>query len=75
MKLTVHRSTIKTLRPGDVEFQLADGLVTCPRAGFEVVNGCPKEYRLILQECIQRGWLKPVAHVYDRDLMWDVLTR
>jgi hypothetical protein len=75
MNLTSHRSMIKTLRPGDDEFRLNDGIITCPRAGFEVDNECPDQYRLILQECIYRGWLKPVAHVYNREVMWDRLSK
>jgi hypothetical protein len=75
MNFTSHRSTIKTLRPGDDGFRLNDGVIICPRAGLEVGNECPDQYRLILQECIHRGWLRPVAHVYDKELMWDQLSK
>jgi hypothetical protein len=41
-----------------------------PRAGFEISQGCPKEYKMILNECILHGWIKPVAHVTERELIF-----
>lgn len=73
MRITDHVSHIKTIRPGESDFFLRDGMVICPRAGFEVNQQCPKEYRLILAECINNGWIKPVAHMMDSELMWDRL--
>ena len=74
MKIKSHRSTIKAIRPGDSVFHISDGLIQTPRAGFEVDNLCPKEYQAIIFECIQVGWLKPVAYMKDAELMWTVLT-
>jgi hypothetical protein len=48
-------------------------MLVTPRAGFEVVKECPREYKLIIQDCIERGWLRPVASVYDHELTFDVL--
>lgn len=44
-----------------------------PRAGFEVSNHCPREYRLIISECIDNGWIKPVAHMMDYEYTMDKL--
>ena len=52
---------------------LYDGVVTCPRAGFELDRRMPKEYMAIIQECLTNGWLKPVAHVYGKELTMDAL--
>jgi len=52
---------------------LQDVLTTCPRAGFEISRGCPSAYRQIISECINNGWLKPVAHVYGKELTMDAL--
>jgi hypothetical protein len=41
-----------------------------PRAGFDISQSCPKEYRMIILECINIGWLKPVAHVHERELLF-----
>lgn len=52
---------------------LKSKLVVCPRAGFEINQSMPYEYKLIVQECIRNGWLKPVAHMYDHDLTFDIM--
>jgi len=44
--------------------------VTAPRAGFEISQRCPENYRDLLQECIGHGWIKPVAHVHERELLF-----
>jgi hypothetical protein len=41
-----------------------------PRAGFEINQSCPKEYKIIINECIRNGWLKPVANVTERELIF-----
>jgi len=52
---------------------LQDGLMICPRAGFEISEKCPTNYAKVLAECIKYGWLKPVAHVYGKELTMDAL--
>jgi hypothetical protein len=66
-------ASIRTIRQRDDDFMLTNGLVYTPRAGFEISNGCPGNYREIILECINHGWLKPVAHIYDSELIWDKL--
>lgn len=73
MNITVRESKIRTIRQGDSDFMLTDGVVTCPRAGFEISNNCPAEYKSIFITAIKAGWLKPVAHVYGKELTMDAL--
>jgi hypothetical protein len=73
MNITAHQSNIRTIRQGDPKFTLKDGFVISPRAGFEINQLCPREYKLIISECINNGWLKPVAHVYGKELTMDAL--
>ena len=73
MNITLHQSNIRTIRQGDSKFMLNDKFVTCPRAGFEINEKCPREYKLIIAECINNGWIKPVAHVYGKELTMDAL--
>lgn len=61
------------MRPSDREFLLKDGMILAPRAGVEVSEKCPREYRLILKECMDRGWLTPIATMYDYELTMDKL--
>ncbi len=73
MNFTTHHSNIRTIRQGDPKFMLQDGLVTCPRAGFEISQNCPAEYKSIFITAINAGWIKPVAHVYGKELSMDAL--
>ena len=73
MKISTRTSNIRTIRHGDAKFMLQDGLMICPRAGFEINEKCPREYKMIISECINNGWIKPVAHVYGKELTMDAL--
>ena len=64
----------KTLRAKDADFTFSpDGLTLVPRASFEVNKECPREYRLIIAECIGNGLLKPVAHMRDTEYTMELL--
>jgi hypothetical protein len=73
MGFKMHSSRFRTIRSKDPNFNLVDGMLVIPRAGFEIVKECPREYKLIIQDCLERGWLKPVATVYDHELTFDML--
>ena len=73
MKISTRTTNIRTIRQGDTKFMLQDGLMICPRAGFEINEHCPREYKMIISECINNGWIKPVAHVYGKELTMDAL--
>lgn len=74
MNTKFHQSRLRTVKPGDQGFVLRDNLVLGSRAGFEINQSCPREYKLIITDCINNGWLKPVATVYDHELTWDSLS-
>ena len=73
MKISSRTRNIQTIRQGDPKFTLQDGLMICPRAGFEISQSCPAEYKSIFITAINAGWLKPVAHVYGKELTMDAL--
>ena len=75
MNITVNKSSIRTIKQGEDNFLITDGLVCAPRAGFEVDINCPREYKLIIADCIDRGWIKPVAHVRDHEMFWEALSQ
>lgn len=68
MNYTSHKTSIKTIKPGHPLFEIKDGLVISPRAGFEISCRCPENYKDIILECIKHGWLKPVAMMSEREL-------
>jgi hypothetical protein len=65
---------IRTIRQNDDDFILTNGIVVTPRAGFEISNRCPENYKDLIHECIRHGWIKPVAYMYDHELMWEKLS-
>jgi hypothetical protein len=66
----------KTLRSKDADFKFSpDGLTIVPRASFEISKECPREYQLIIAECIGNGWLKPVAHMLDTEYTMELLKK
>jgi hypothetical protein len=69
MKITTHHSQIRTIKQDDTRFRIIDKFTTCGRAGFEISKSCPREYKLILTECIERGWIEPVAYMTERELL------
>lgn len=73
IKTSIRKSNIVTIRQDDHRFHLTDGMTISPRAGFEISSGCPVEYKMILSECINNGWLRPVAYVYGKQLTMDSL--
>lgn len=73
MPFRVNQSRVRLLRSGDPGFNIVDGITLNPRAGFEISLQCPREYRLIIQNCIDNGWLKPVACVVDYEQTMDTL--
>ena len=75
MTYNFHQSQIRTLKPSDPNFVITDGFMVAPRAGFEINKNCPREYRQIIAACIDQGWLKPVAHVTERELIFTGLTK
>jgi hypothetical protein len=54
---------------------IQDGFVRAPRAGFHILPECPQEYKQIIAQCIDNGWLKPVAHVTERELIFMGLSK
>jgi hypothetical protein len=75
VSFTANKSFIKTFRPGDPGFTIIDGFMTSPRAGFEISNSCPAEYKSIFITAINAGWLKPVAHMHEREVLISGLAR
>jgi hypothetical protein len=53
----------KTYTNKDPGFHFSpDNIVIVPRAEFQISQRCPENYRSLILECINNGWLKAVAH-------------
>ena len=75
MKITTRNSQIRTIKQSDPKFTIVDGVVTSPRAGFEITQRCPENYRDLILQCLDNGWLKPVAYMTERELIFMGLSK
>lgn len=70
MSYTIRKNSIKSIRPGDSAFLITDGFISCHRASFEISKSCPAEYQSLIITAINAGWIKPVAHITERKLLF-----
>jgi hypothetical protein len=61
--------SIRDIDHTDQHFTIVSGMVIARRASIEVDAKCPREYLMILAHCLDRGWIKPVAHVTEDEYM------
>ncbi len=73
MNITIHENHIKTIRSGDSKFIIKSGTVLAPRAGIEIHKDCPSSHIRLIKQCINNGWLMPVAYMIDEELAWEIL--
>jgi hypothetical protein len=73
MTFTVLENSFKRVSNNDQHFYMNDGIRQVPRAAIEVQQNIPYNYKLMITECIDKGWLKPVAYVKTKELFWEVL--
>ena len=71
MTFKIGQSNIRTIKADDPKFHISDGLIVAPRAGFQINDKCPYEYKLIILECLRNGWLLPIANLKDNELFWE----
>ena len=70
---TMLDTTIKTIRKDDSDFMIDNGIVMAPRAGFEISNDCPRQYKLMIMEAIKNGRLQPIAYMKESEFVWEKL--
>lgn len=73
MTYTIANKTIKTIRKGDVDFFIDNGILMSPRAAIEISNKCPTRYKLLIVDAIRNGWIEPIAYMKDSEYMWEKL--
>lgn len=64
---------IRTIRQGDPNFMINDGMVSYPRAMLHVLPNCPRNVQETVNWAIAQGYIKSVAHVYGKELTMDAL--
>lgn len=73
MIIVSNSKSVKQINPGDRLWYIKQDITMTPRAGFVINQKCPREYKAILSECIDNGWLQPVAYMRDDEYTWESL--
>jgi len=68
-----HNTNIVDVHRGDPMFVLSDGIAIADRASIQISENCPDRYRNIIQDCFERGWIEPLARMYDHEATFDTL--
>jgi hypothetical protein len=69
-------SEFKTLKSDDDDFMFSpDGITLVSRAAIEISQRCPENYRDLIAECVNHGWLRPVARMRDIEYTWEMLQK
>jgi len=74
MTFKQYKSQLRTIQHTDPHFYINDGLIRAPRVGFHILQECPPAYKTVIEECVKNGWLKPIAHTTERELIFMGLT-
>lgn len=72
--ITYSGNSCKSLRQSDKGFFINNGAVVTGRASMEISKNCPDKYKAIISYCVSQGWLRPVATLTERELIFLGLT-
>jgi hypothetical protein len=65
-----------TLRLGHEDFSFSpNGVTVVPRAAIEISQRCPENYRSLIAECVEHGWIKPVANMREIEYTMELLRK
>ena len=64
----------RKLIPTDVDFRFRpDAITVVSRAGIEIAKDCPANIVRHIEWAVAMGYVKPVAYIPDRELIWEKL--
>ncbi len=75
MSYNVKPNEVKTVFPGDASFKFTKDMVEYPRAAIFIAEDCPDnlKYQILIYQ--RKGYIKPVAYVPTKELIWEELQR
>ena len=71
----VNLTEVKTLLPGDKGFKFTKNMIEYPRAAILVTEDCPSDIKTKIWLYQRQGYIRPVAHVPTKELVWEELQR
>ena len=76
IKYQTPRNQVRILKQGDPDFILnGDDWAQYPRASVQLTRDCPGHIAEAVREGFRKGHIKLTAAVYDRELVWETLSR
>lgn len=75
MNFIESQSNIKEIREGDPGFYISDGMTIAGRAGLVIHPECPKDHAFYIHQAIARKYISLTSRVYDRELVWEELSK
>ncbi len=73
MMFSAPDTTFKKIKRGEADFLMTDGIKLVPRATIEISQRCPDNYKSLINECVEHGWLRPVAYMKESEYVWEKL--
>lgn len=73
MTFTITESNVVTVRQGNPNFMLTDGMITYPRAMLHVLPECPQDVKSKIMWAVNNGYLKCVSHIYKHEETFNAL--
>jgi hypothetical protein len=67
------KKDVRSIRQGDPEFMIDDGMIRYPRAMLHINPNCPQDIQQTIMIAVDKGWLKTKAYVYGKELTMDAL--
>lgn len=65
--------SVKKLQFSDDDFCFNEDNTEYYRAAIELDKEIPVQFKRIVIECFEKGWIKPVAYIREQELIWDKL--
>lgn len=69
--LTPSKTSFVKITQGDADFMMTDGITLMPRANIEISDVCPSSLKMAIHRAMADGYIKCVAHVKEKDYMWE----
>ena len=66
----LHQSKIHKIEPSDLNFNIVDEFITYQRATIHFDTNIPNAYAKVISECLNNGWIKPVAYITEREKLF-----
>ena len=70
IKYSTPKTKVRKIKSTDPNFNITTDWIIYPRAAIHISQRCPDTYKHLIEECVNHGWIKPVAHVTEKEYLW-----